>query len=171
MSHWNRAYLDALEVPVWVPLDDQVEENADAKIEPSKPNSLENSASIDATALEVEQVVTPHLEADYLRFLEGEPSADFVFLIPKNADPVSSRASFRQLELAWKAWLDQPFTAAIAQLSEQSEQAQLVESCPGTIILCGAELAAVEHPSVQAPSLDSLQNQKKEWWGLLQRLH
>ena len=177
MSHWNRDYLDALEVPVWVPLNDQAVENTDQNVEPSESRSRVNPASDDAVKAEAEQAVapnigvTPNTEGNFIRFLQGEASADFVFVIPKSADPASCKASIRQLELAWKAWLDQPFTAAIAQLSEQSEHAQSVESCRGKIILCGSELTSFEHPSIQAPSLDALQSQKKEWWSLLQRLH
>lgn len=177
MSHWNRAYLDALEVPVWVPLNDQAEESTNPKVEPSESRPQATSASADAVKVEAEEAAesnidsAPNIEGDFIRILQGEASADFVFVIPKSADPASCKASIRQLELAWKAWLDQPFTAAIAQLSEQSEHAQSVESCRGKIILCGSELTSFEHPSIQAPSLDALQSQKKEWWSLLQRLH
>ncbi|WP_343986881.1 hypothetical protein [Kangiella japonica] len=170
MSHWNRAYLDALEVPVWVPLNDQAEENVESpQVEKVQTQSRDDIVSAD-TEPSKETVARP-VEGDYIRYLKGEPSADFVFVIPKDAVQDSCIASLRQLELAWKAWLDLPFTAALAQLSENTEHSQTVESCRGKLIMCGGGQTPIEHPSISAPALDSLQAHKKDWWSLLQRLH
>lgn len=176
MSHWNRAYLDALEVPVWVPLNDQTEEktvrnpdgSSDEKAGQMQAATQENAVSSDTVP--AEEIPTAPAEYDYIRFLQGDSSADFVFVIPKNADQASCTASLRQLELAWKAWLEQPFIVAIAQLTEQSEHSQKLETCRGKIIICGDELTSIEHPSIPAPALGSLQAHKKDWWSLLQRL-
>lgn len=174
MSHWNRAYLDALEVPVWVPLNDQAEENIAGNPDGSseeKAGQTQAATQEKAINSESEDSATPPVEGDYIRFLQGDSSADFVFVIPKNADQASCTTSLRQLELGWKAWLDQPFIVAVAQLTEQSEHSQKLETCRGKIIICGDELTSIEHPSIPAPALDSLQAHKKDWWSLLQRLH
>lgn len=166
MPNWNRAYLDALEVPVWVPLHDQVPDNnhaldskgetVDETPEPQKSSSVEGFKSDDALTK--------------LALLEGQPSADFVFVVSSDVDASQYRAAMKQFEFAWRTWLEQPFSAAVAQLSDQPSEGQALEAFRGKFIACGCDLSSHDIPSLSAPSLVLSKANKKDWWSLLQRL-
>ncbi|RDX37115.1 hypothetical protein DZA50_02705 [Kangiella sp. HD9-110m-PIT-SAG07] len=170
MSHWNRAYLDALEVPVWVPLNDQRKIKADDKIAEkaaAQPASQPASAGSEREAVNTTADV---VSSEFITFLKGDVSADYIFVVSKSANPDNCASSMKQLEFAWKSWLDQPLSAALAQISEMSEQSHAIDTCRGKVIVCGDEIDYIEHPSISAPDLELSQANKKDWWGLLQRL-
>ena len=151
MTQWNRAYLDALEVPVWVPLSVQEEEKS--------VQSKGNEPSADTTGLSSE-VAESNTEAHTkdevtaLAFIQGDQQADFIFVVSQDADKSQAQATLKKLERAWRLWLEQPFSAAIAQINDPSSQSQtpestsLIEECRGKIIACDLS----------------------DWWSLLQRL-
>lgn len=165
MTNWNRAYLDALEVPVWVPLNDQ---------EPENTKSLDaNNEAAAATAEAKESVTSQSLSNDTattLVLLEGQVNADFIFVVPHDAELTQCRAALKQFEFAWRTWLEQPFSAAIAQLSAQSDEGHSIEALGGKLIACGQDLSSQDVPSIPAPHLNLSQASKKDWWSLLQRL-
>ncbi len=177
MTQWNRAYLDALEVPVWVPLSVQEEEKS---VQSKGTESKGNEPSADTTGLSSE-VAESNTEAHTkdevtaLAFIQGDQQADFIFVVSQDADKSQAQATLKKLERAWRLWLEQPFSAAIAQINDPSSQSQtpestsLIEECRGKIIACDLS-DSLEHPSIPAPHLDFSHNNKKDWWSLLQRL-
>jgi len=173
MTNWNRAYLDALEVPVWVPLSVHKKDKAvQTKVEPGadaavlSPEATESSAS-ESSVTESKSEVNNEVVA--LAFVQGDQQADFIFVVSKDADKSQAQATLKKLELAWRLWLEQPFSAAIAQVSEPSDSTTSIEECRGKVIACDLS-DSLEHPSIPAPHLDFFLSNKKDWWSLLQRL-
>ncbi|GAA4357022.1 hypothetical protein [Kangiella marina] len=162
MSHWNRAYLDALEVPVWVPLNDQAEEKA-SQVENEDVHAAAGDEPSDSEAVIQNDAVT-------ISFIQGDSQADFIFVVATGADKSKAQAALKQMEFAWRLWLEQPFSAALAELSPSSELTTPIEQCKGKVIACGLG-ESLDHPSIPAPDLDFSVANKRDWWSLLQRLH
>lgn len=168
MTHWNRAYLDALEVPVWVPLSVQEEEKvAQPKVEPGADAAALSPEVAESNATESNSEVNNEVVA--LAFIQGDKQADLLFVVSKDADKSQAQATLKKLELAWRLWLEQPFSAAIAQVSEPSDSTTSIEECRGKVIACDLS-DSLEYPSIPAPHLDFSLSNKKDWWSLLQRL-
>ncbi|AOE49407.1 hypothetical protein [Kangiella sediminilitoris] len=159
MSHWNKAYLDALEVPVWVPLHDHTSTKDD---NPTSEKS-EDTAKVEAEV------------AYKFKRLHGEESARIAFLIPKEMDLKTALITFQQLQFAWKAWLEQPLSAALFQEVEANENDSSglldIESFGGQVIDCSQGEQELDLPTLAGPAFNFKEADKKAWWQLLQRLH
>lgn len=159
MSQWNKAYLEALEVPVWVPLSDPDVEKEQEPV----------SESVQQT--EVSQ------DSEHFRFklLHGDSKAKFAFVISADDELKAALGTFQQIQFAWQAWLDEPLSAALFQAVASSESGDDelidIESFKGQLIDCRQSDEALEQASLSAPVLNFKHVDRKAWWQLLQRLH
>lgn len=173
MSNWNRAYLDALEVPVWVPLNDQGTENSAAE---TSNQSAETTESVSGDGLTY-------------NLIAGQSDASLVFVVSEDLASKVISETLRQLQIGVKQWIEQPMSAAVVQVestgrqqseARQSGTRQLVEldSIQGQLIDCRQaeeqQTEKLEQPSVigsvKGPIFDLTKANKKDWWLLLQRL-
>lgn len=161
MNQWNKAYLDALEIPVWVPLNDQTEEKSAAAVEAESSAQTETPAEAESTT-SVEQ----------FQLLYGEKNAPFVFVVSDELSRDAVLKTLQQLQFAWQAWLDQPLFAALVQFvkADTAESFEL-ETMGGQIIDCRSSEQPLEPPCISGPTFDLNAADKKAWWALLQRLH
>lgn len=189
MSDWKKNYLDALEVPVWVPLNDSVVEETHVEeqtqpIKSSEPVLSNDAASSNEPVLNEEpEDKSPQLR---LRLLHGELNAQYGFIIDAQTDLKSALVTYQQLQFAWQAWLDKPLSAALLQVVTEQESAsapastdpqEMVEfpDFKGRLFDCGdLELLQADESQqhyISAPAFNFKQADKKAWWQLLQNLH
>jgi len=161
MSNWNRAYLDALEVPVWVPLSDTVND--------STPTKVQQPASLKADSLG--DSAEPGLRTESYQLISGNINADIVFVVPSDINTASIDKTLKQLQFAWKAWTEQPFSAAVIQETQSHDPSIDLDTVKGKLIDCRQDVDKLETPSIAAPHFDLNQASKKDWWWLLQRLY
>jgi hypothetical protein len=156
MSHWNRAYLDALEVPVWVPLCDQAGQES--------PQEHEHKES--------PQPIADDVTSDYyFQLVSGNLNAALLFVVPDEVEGVVISETLKQLEFAWRCWTEQPFSAAVLQRTSSKDNFVDLEKLKGMLINCCPETEQLELPATPAPVFDLKQASKKDWWLLLQRLY
>ncbi|WP_223668421.1 hypothetical protein [Kangiella shandongensis] len=158
MSQWNKAYLDALEVPVWVPL------NAH---ETAKEQEASSGPAPEPEASQTREPLK-------LKLLQGDNRAKFAFVISEDEDLKTALLTFQQIQFAWQAWLDKPLPAALLQtvsLSDSDDNLIGIEDFHGQLIDCRQSANALERAALSAPTFDFKQADKKAWWQLLQRLH
>lgn len=190
MSRWNKAYLDALEVPVWVPLrssaDDVIVDEGTVKDDASSLEKVPETTTRNPVTASTVANAEPQTTSQYIS-LHGDKHAKFAFVIDANMDLKSALSTFKQLQFAWQAWLDESLSAVLIQqvTSNSDEKASElfdVDNFSGHFIdCCGmtdsadgtsqSEKSVLERPSIAAPMFDFRQADKKAWWTLLQRLH
>lgn len=162
MSHWNRAYLDALEVPVWVPLCDQA--GQELSKEPSQ-ELVQNKSSQSMPM--ADDSTSDH----YFRLVSGNTDADLLFVVPDDIERATISDTLKQLEFAWRCWTEQPFSAAVLQQTPSNDSPVNLEGLRGMLINCCSEADKLELPATPAPMFNLKQASKKDWWLLLQRLY
>lgn len=179
MSDWKKSYLDALEVPVWLPLSDSAGEKT--QVEAAVPSNSSEPAP-DKEPEEKPEEKSSELK---LRLLHGELKAQYGFVIDAKTDLKSALVTYQQLQFAWQAWLDEPLSAALLQVNSGLETAEQAGSEPQTLLElnefngrlfdCGelGHLLTTSDSSqcISAPTFNFKQADKKAWWQLLQNLH
>ncbi|MCW8856592.1 MAG: hypothetical protein OQJ95_04460 [Kangiella sp.] len=160
MSTWNRSYLEAIGLPVWVsrqvPVADIICEQVDAE--------AKEKAQAEQTSL--------------LSFISVEVStqAEVYILITSEQNLKQAQSNFQSLKQAWKQWQATEFRLALAQLVEQANataEAESIDNLTGKKVLLSTtgSIKLADLSVEKAPSLDwQCTDDKKSWWQLLQRL-
>ncbi len=167
MTAWNRSYLEAMSIPVWVSRQEVAarvateQVKAEVAVKP-EPQVAETS---------VEQVASFGFVS-----VAGDVQAKTCIIVTAEQDLQQVKSNFQLLTQAWKQWQDTDFPLALLQLVEQDgavanaesivnlKDKQLLLSSNQTIDLAPLRVKAV--PTLNWQST----NDKKAWWQLLQSL-
>lgn len=166
MTVWNRSYLEAIGLPVWVSrqVDDSVSSVSDG--------STEEAVKVRPQAQAQPQ---PETRMDYVH-VSGNPQSKVYLLVTADQDLQKLQDNFKALEQAWKQWQGSDLPLALVTLVEQSDAttgSESVQSLEGKRVLLSTnqsfELASLSVE--QAPDLNwQSPKEKKGWWQLLQSL-
>lgn len=168
MTVWNRSYLEAIGLPVWVsrqgPVADSMSSVKDADTESKSESSAE--ATVDGGNV---------ASFGFVR-LSGSSQAKAYLLVTAKEDWEQLQNNFKVLQQAWKQWQDKELPLALVKLVEQSDSitdSESVQSLKGKRVLLStdqpAELANLTTEHVPSLNWQSA-NDKKGWWQLLQSL-
>lgn len=167
MTAWNRSYLEAINIPVWVSRQDVAAKFATKQVETevaTKPEPQVVEAPVEQTT------------AFGFVYVAGDVQAKTCIIVTAEQDLQQVKSNFRLLTQAWKQWQNTDFPLALLQLVEQQHSTtttepitelkgkQLLLSSYQTIDLAPFKVKAV--PSLNWQSA----NDKKAWWQLLQSL-
>lgn len=167
MTAWNRSYLEAMSIPVWVSRQEVAAKVATQQVETevaTKPEPQVAGAS-------VEQTTTFGFVS-----VAGDVQAKICILITAEQDLQQAKSNFQLLTQAWKQWQNTDFPLALLQLVEQQDsttKAEPIEELKGKQLLLSSNQTIDLAPfTVKAvPSLNwQSANDKKAWWQLLQSL-
>lgn len=167
MTAWNRSYLEAMNIPVWVSRQEVAGKVATEQIEAevaAKPESQVAEASV------VQETIFGFVS------VAGDEQAKICILITAEQDLQQAKSNFQLLTQAWKQWQDTDFPLALSQLvklEHSTIEAEPVKELEGKQLLLSSNQTIDLGPlTVKAvPSLNwQSANDKKAWWQLLQTL-
>lgn len=168
MTVWNRSYLEAIGLPVWVSRQGAVVDTTSSvhDVHTETKSELSAEASVD---------IRHETNVGFV-LLSGNTQAKAFLLATANEDLEQLQKNFKVLQQVWTQWQDTELPLALVKLVEQSDSItdfESVKSLKGKRVLLStnqpAELASltIEHvPSLNWQSADD----KKGWWQLLQSL-
>ena len=162
MTDWNRAYLDAMGVPIWTPRDlhsDGVVEDLPQPSDSSK-EFISSQTQASPVVIQVTSVI-------------GNNAASHLLVISDKLNLQQASKDFQQLQNAWLQWTGTQLPMALVQVSEQGQSLQEFKQA---VVVADSELLAmvsqsesVEH--LQSPALSLAEPQsKKAWWQFFQEL-
>ena len=168
MSQWNRAYLDAIGVPVWVPrqlprhLTETSSSHATQVEEASVAYEIKHNPTEECAV--IEKVVEQNKH--YISRVIDQEKASYSLIVGESCDTELAKQAYQQLQYAWRAWQESEFPMSLYQLSAEGVG---IGASPGTLVLAGLNL--METNAIKAPelTLDNPSN-KRKWWQLLQQL-
>ncbi|ACV26221.1 hypothetical protein [Kangiella koreensis] len=162
MSSWNRSYLEAMSVPVWVSRQEAianiVTEPAEAEVATKADGQLEQE-----TTLGFVSVV-------------GDMQAKICILVTADQDLQQAKSNFLLLAQAWKQWQDTDLPLTLLQLVEQDHSTENAEPINDLkekqLLLASSQSLELPHLTVKpAPTLNwQSASDKKAWWQLIQQL-
>ena len=163
MTVWNRSYLEAMSIPVWVSRQEAVARVATAQVEAEvEPNVAESPA---------EQAATFGFVS-----VAGDVQAKICILITDEQDLQQAKSNFQLLTQAWKQWQGTDLPVALLQLVEQDETSANTVSIDN---LKEKQLLLSSNQTIELPALPVKQvvslnwqsaSDKKAWWQFLQTL-
>lgn len=178
MSTWNRSYLEAIGLPVWVSrqaavsitVSEKIEVKAEADVEP-KTEAQEKVKEKVQTKAEVQTTA-----ASNLGFISVavNPQAKAYILITLEQDLKQAQSNFQLLKQAWKQWQNTELPLALVQLVEQGDSTlksePINELKDKQLLLSSNQTVNLPHLTVEsAPALNwQSASDKKAWWQLLQ---
>lgn len=170
MTDWNRDYLSAMGVPLWVPRQSQLVEK---KEESSQHQQLPDGEQASKEALN--QVLS-------MVAISGKQEQPFAIIIDEKANINQAKQAFQQLQYAWQQWTDSELPVTLFQLSQQpseqrSESAVSMDEFNGKLMVSAnfAEQLCVEPNDklMLVPELLVMENthqHRKKWWETLQQI-
>lgn len=168
MSTWNRSYLEAIGLPVWVSRQAAVADHDTAAedLSVSSQEEVKSSATL------------------WFAPIAGSQHAKVCILVTAEQDIKQVQANFQSLAAAWAQWIGTEFPLMLVQLSEQagsentgSEHSDSEKKLQPLDKLTGKKFFLASNESVllaevSAEKVASLNWQsasdKKAWWHLLQ---
>lgn len=164
MTVWNRSYLEAMSVPVWVSRQDAVANVATEQEE--------------AEVAEPQVAETPVEQATTFGFVSvaGNVQAKTYILVTAEQDLQQAKSNFQLLAQAWKQWQETDLPLALLQLVENDNSTAKAEPINNLqdkqLLLSSNQTVELPHLNVkQVPTLNwQSASDKKAWWQLIQKL-
>lgn len=182
MSTWNRSYLEAIGVPVWVsrqaPMADTISNSVSNPVSNSASEKINLAPEADAelkteTQAEAEAQTQAASTFGFIS-VAANPQAKAYVLISPEQDLKQAQTNFQLLKQAWKQWQSTEFPLALGQLVEQTDSTASSESIDTLndkqILVSAAKSFNLQGMTAEpVPSLDwQSADDKKAWWQLLQ---
>lgn len=164
MTAWNRSYLEAIGLPVWVSRQAAV---------------AESDSSVNKTQAESKNAIQSEAKSDTsisFAILSGNPQSKTCLLVTADQDLNLVQKNFKVLEQVWMQWQGTELPLSLAQLVEQGDSEagfQPVQSLKDKRLLLSSSqpLQLTDFSVEHTPSLNwQSPNDKKDWWRLLQSL-
>lgn len=162
MSSWNRSYLEAMNVPVWVSRLEVVTNIATESVE-AEVSTKADAQLVQETALSFVSVA-------------GNLNSVTCILVTEDQDLQQAKSNFLLMAQAWKQWQDTDLPLALLQLVEQEHSTenaeQINELKDKQLLLASNQSLDIPHLIVKpAPTLNwQSASDKKAWWQLIQQL-
>ncbi len=154
---WNNAYLDAVDVPRWIPREiDTAEVGSDDKV----VNASAESVQIQSSETSIDEPVHG------VKALVNNPKAKFAILVSDEMPKADLQKAWKQLKFAWKQWQNQEFPASLFQLSLESDFS-LSKLEKQDLLIIDTTKKSNQPQKISAPKL---LEDKKMWWQLLQQV-
>lgn len=167
MTVWNRSYLEAMSVPVWVSRQEAV------------ANVATEQEKAEGTAKPEPQVAeTPVEQTTTFGFVSvaGNAQAKTCILVTAEQDLQQAKNNFQLLAQAWKQWQETELPLALMQLVEHDNSTAKAEPINNLkdkqLLLSSTQTVELSHLNVkQVPTLNwQSASDKKAWWQLIQKL-
>ncbi|WP_417446820.1 hypothetical protein [Kangiella sp.] len=164
MTVWNRSYLEAMSVPVWVSRQETVATEQEESAVTAKPES--------------QVAETPIEQATTFGFVSvaGDVQAKTCILVTAEQDLQQAKNNFQLLVQAWKQWQETDLPLALLQLVEDDHSTAKAEPINDLkdkqLLLSSTQTVELPHLNVrQVPTLNwQSASDKKAWWQLIQKL-
>ena len=164
MTVWNRSYLEAMSVPVWVSRQETVATEQEESAVTAKPES--------------QVAETPAEQATTFGFVSvaGNVQAKTCILVTAEQDLQQAKNNFQLLVQAWKQWQETDLPLALLQLVEDDNSTVKAEPINDLkdkqLLFSSTQTVELPHLNVrQVPTLNwQSASDKKAWWQLIQNL-